>query len=230
MKIVIPGNPIAKARHRDGIKRGKRIKYDPQQIEKQKVIKYLKWYIQSYFETGDKEKLKEGRELATAKGFELHVIFYLPIAENDSNASRNAKLWGLTPHTQKPDGSNLLKFYEDAANDVLYKDDCQLVVTSAKKKWSEYPRTELNIMPIKSSTPEEVQILSFFSPEDFKNLAIAIKQLPEINEFVEWEDLFTEDQNRKAAAKILSKIADKYASALAKITKKCPGYWKKDVA
>lgn len=228
MKIVIPGVPIAKARHRRVVRKGRTTDYDPQQVEKQKVVKYLKWYIQTYFETGDKEKLKEGREMANAEGFELHATFYMPIAENDSIAKRNAKLWGLIPHTQKPDGSNLLKFYEDTANEVLYRDDCQLTITSAKKKWSEYPRTELSIMPIKTHTPDEIHILSLISPEDFKNLALAVRQLPEINEFTAWEDLFTEDQNRKIAAKIISKIADKYASALTKITKKCPGYWKRD--
>jgi len=229
MKIIIPGNPIAKARHRRRkLFNGKVIDYDPQETEKFKVTSFLKWYVKCYFESNEKERLKEGQKMACDEAFEMHVTFHMPIAATDSELKRNAKLWGFIPHAQKPDCSNLLKFYEDAANEVLYRDDCQLTSVSAKKLWSNNPRTEINIMAIKTIIPDEVQILSLFSIDEFKNLALVLGQLPEIKEVLQWENLITEDQNRKTAAKILSEIADKYATRLQKISKKCPGYWQKE--
>ncbi len=227
MKIVIPGIPIAKARHRDGIKYGKRIKYDPQQKEKQATRKWINRYIQQVFETGTAVQVLEASDLTSAESFTFDVTFYMPIAKSDTEAVKNAKLWGFIPHTQKPDASNLLKFYEDAANMLLYKDDSQLVHVSAKKKWSDQPRTEITIMPIKTTTADEVHILSHFSPEELYNLANIFMRLPRITGICSWDDLIKEDSNRKQASAILSEIADKYASKLQKISKKCPGYWQR---
>jgi len=228
MQIVIPGDPIAKARsRRRKLADGRVMDYDPQQIEKNKVIHYLNWYLKTYFDSESKGKVVEASELAYSKAFALDVVLHIQIPKSDSATLRNAKLWGLIPHNQKPDSSNLLKFYEDAANSVLYDDDSMLCHVSAKKKWSDNPRTEINIMPIKSSTPDEITILSHLSPNDLYQLAHLFLRLPKINNICAWEDLITEDNNRREAAAILSEIADKFASKLQKINKKCPGYWKK---
>lgn len=218
MKIVIPGTPIAKARHRDGIRNGLRVKYDPQQKQKQKTRNFLLWFKKNH-----PNALKPPLDCA----FSMEAVFYLPIPKNASKTQKNAKLWGLVQHIQKPDASNMLKFYEDAANEIFFDDDKQLSFVSAKKKWSEYPRTELTIMKIETCTPEEVDILSFLSPDDFRTLCMFLQELPKINDFVTWDNLILEEQNRKTAAKIISKLADRYANTLTKISKKFPGYWRK---
>lgn len=228
MLIVIPGDPIAKARsRRRRLADGRIMDYDPQQIEKNKASQYLTWYVQTYFDSEVDEKIMEASDLASADAFVLDVVLHIPIPKSDSAPVRNAKLWGLIPHNQKPDSSNLLKFYEDAANSVLYDDDSMLCHVSAKKKWSDNPRTEINIMPVKKSVPDEITILSHLSPKELYEVAYLFLKLPKINNVCTWEDLITEDNNRREAAAILSEIADKFASKLQKINKKCPGYWQK---
>ena len=228
MQIVIPGDPIAKARHRRRkLADGRIMDYDPQQVEKSKAAQYLTWYVQSYFDSDIDEKIMEASDLASADAFKLDMVLHIQIPKSDSTPIRNAKLWGLIPHNQKPDSSNLLKFYEDAANSVLYDDDSMLCHVSAKKKWSDNPRTEINIMPIKKSIPDEIEILSHLSPNDLYQLARLFLRLPKINQVCTWEDLIIEEQNRREAAAILSEIADKFSDKLKKISKKCPGYWQK---
>lgn len=217
MQIVIPGDPIAKARHRRRkLPNGYIVDYDPQSREKNKVAQWMKTQI-----------AVKPSEFDSANAFALDVVLHIPIPKSDSAAQRNAKLWGLIPHNQKPDGSNYLKFYEDAANSVLYDDDSMLCHVSAKKKWSDNPRTEIKIMPIKKSDPEEVIILSHLSPTELYQMAHLFLKLPKITGVCVWDDLITEDRNRREAAAILSEIADKFASKLQKISKKCPGYWEK---
>lgn len=74
----------------------------------------------------------------------LNVTFYMPIAK--SREKQRKALLG-TPNFYKPDLSNLLKYVEDCANAILYKDDCQIVEIIAKKIYGE-PRTEFTITKI----------------------------------------------------------------------------------
>lgn len=228
MKIVIPGTPIPKARNRRRrLADGRVMDYDPQHAEKNNVAKQLQKCIKASLNSENSEIVMKASELNSKKSFSLDVVLYIPIPKSDSMAHRNAKLWGLIPHNQKPDSSNYLKFYEDAANSVLYDDDSMLCHVSAKKKWSDNPRTEINIIPMKNPIPDEVEILSHLSPNDLYQLAHLFLRLPRINQLAIWEDLIVEEKNRKEAAQILSEIADKFSDKLKKINKKCPGYWKK---
>ena len=214
MKITIPGSPIPKARsRRRKLANGQIIDYDPQEREKKEVAKWMKAQKRTDFDSDDV--------------FSLAMVSHIPIPKSDTMPVRNAKLWGLIPHSQKPDNSNLLKFYEDAGNSILYRDDSLLCEVSAKKKWSDNPRTEINIVAMKKPKPEEITILSHLSPKELYELAYLFLKLPKINDICVWEDLITEDENRREAAAILSEIADKFASKLQKISKKCPGYWER---
>jgi Holliday junction resolvase RusA-like endonuclease len=49
-----------------------------------------------------------------------------------------------TPHpTSKPDVDNLLKLAKDALNGVVWVDDAQVVVVTARKAWGEAPSTHI---------------------------------------------------------------------------------------
>jgi len=48
-------------------------------------------------------------------------------------------------HVYKPDLSNLVKFLEDIATGVLYKDDCLIASTSAKKCYADQAATVFTI-------------------------------------------------------------------------------------
>ena len=49
------------------------------------------------------------------------------------------------PHIIKPDISNLVKFYEDTAKGILFKDDCLIAQGYWEKIYDENPRTEFTI-------------------------------------------------------------------------------------
>lgn len=47
------------------------------------------------------------------------------------------------PHIFKPDLSNLIKFYEDISNKVLWKDDCAISKITACKSYGKDEKTEI---------------------------------------------------------------------------------------
>lgn len=53
-----------------------------------------------------------------------------------------------TPHTQRPDADNLMKYISDCCEGILYRDDSIVFHASAIKVWSDVPRTEFIVIPI----------------------------------------------------------------------------------
>jgi Holliday junction resolvase RusA-like endonuclease len=53
-----------------------------------------------------------------------------------------------TFHVYTPDLSNMIKFVEDIANGILYKDDCQISSIVAHKIYSDTSRTEFTLSRI----------------------------------------------------------------------------------
>lgn len=49
------------------------------------------------------------------------------------------------PHSSRPDSSNLIKFYEDVCNGIIFRDDCLISHGSWQKVYDENPRTEFTI-------------------------------------------------------------------------------------
>lgn len=72
-------------------------------------------------------------------GVDISVWCYYRIPKSASK-SRRAKMldWEIKP-MKKPDLDNVLKVVADALNGVAYEDDCQIVVMSASKRYSETP-------------------------------------------------------------------------------------------
>ena len=50
-----------------------------------------------------------------------------------------------SPHTAKPDLSNMIKFIEDVCKGIVYNDDEQIVQITAYKRYDLEPRTEFEI-------------------------------------------------------------------------------------
>lgn len=128
---VVYGDPIALARARQG--RGRF--YDAQKHLK------LVWGL----------NIKE--QHAKSVHFEgpvfMDVIFYMPIPKTASEKKRQQlrDQW----HYIKPDNSNLLKFVEDVATTICYKDDCILAKHSIEKVYDDGkgPRTEFIFSELK---------------------------------------------------------------------------------
>ncbi len=147
MRIEILGVPIAKARARV-VRRGNlSMAYDPQDKEKKSFKSKLAKQINIISESADIELLIEFGNISTAEAFNFDIEAYMPIPKSYSKAKR--KRIEVNPfHNIKPDGDNIFKFVTDCSNGILYKDDSQIVKGSFVKKYSDNPRTVININPI----------------------------------------------------------------------------------
>jgi Holliday junction resolvase RusA-like endonuclease len=76
----------------------------------------------------------------------MELVFYMPIAKSLSKTRRLAA--EHTIHSKKPDLSNMIKFVEDVATDILFSDDALIASCRAFKLYSNDPRTELSIYEI----------------------------------------------------------------------------------
>jgi hypothetical protein len=144
-------------------------------------------------------------------------------------------LWGLeNDHDVKPDLSNLIKFYEDCANGILFHDDKQIVELKSKKKYSLNPRTVITVMPKKTIDIHETadQILQSLSPCDFVDLmeityAIA-KFANAVDKDTDVTMLESDPKNYRKqltqAAMLVSELAERYSGYLTMIKKKYPKF------
>lgn len=106
--------------------------YDPQKEEKEDAQLQLKLQHK-------KKPLLEGP-------LELNITFFMAIPQALSKKKRAQ--FQLQPHHIKPDLSNLLKFVEDVAEGILYKDDKTISLISARKLYDTTPRTIFTLQEI----------------------------------------------------------------------------------
>lgn len=120
--IEIPGLPVAKKRHRTANGRT----YNPQT----EVERAIQWEI--------KQRLQQGFEL-TKEPLILAVDAYFPRPKSHYGTGKNERI--LKPsapkfHTHKPDHDNVIKFYLDCMNKLVYLDDTQVVgFDQCGKRW-----------------------------------------------------------------------------------------------
>lgn len=127
IKYILLGDPIAWMR--PGVFRGRF--YDRQKVQKISNGLLIK-------RIHGKHKLFDGP-------VELKIVFYFAIPKS---RSKDTDKLLLSPMFYKPDESNLIKFYEDAANKLAYHDDCLIVKTIAYKCYSSTPRVEFSITDV----------------------------------------------------------------------------------
>lgn len=222
MKIVIPGNPIPKARARFFIRNGHIASYDPQEKEKNAVTLFFVQALKEALNSSANEILENAQKLISSNIFHMSVHMYMPITNSSKKGQKNAKLWHLEPCNHKPDCTNVYKFYEDAANSVLYHDDCQIVSGDFFKQYSDNPRTEIIIMSKKelNLNPLVSNILKEISPAQVKELIDDARILEVI--YKKATDKNSEDDREKwlgATACILNELSQKFTNILKKIQK-----------
>lgn len=89
--------------------------------------------------------IQHGKATPIENPIAVRVMFYMPIPKATSNKARERMAAGLEVPAKKPDIDNLLKAVLDALNGKAYHDDNQIVEISAKKLYSNEPRTEVFI-------------------------------------------------------------------------------------
>lgn len=78
----------------------------------------------------------------------LEVVFYLSRPKNHYRTGKNHEMLrddAPEYHSGRPDVDNLVKFVQDSLNGIYYRDDALISELSAKKYYSERPRTEIFI-------------------------------------------------------------------------------------
>lgn len=131
MHLVIPGDPVSLSRPR--FTRQGRV-YDSQKQAKQIV----QWIIKQ--QMYDKRILRPSSE-----SLHVEVSYHTAIPNSWPQKRRNEVLKKSTPDQRKPDIDNYLKFTFDTLNEFIYQDDKQITSVSAKKRYSDNPRTEIFI-------------------------------------------------------------------------------------
>lgn len=137
MILIIPGQPIAKKRHRFSTRGGYVQTYDCQGKEKKEF--QMKLLI---------EKNKLGYYFDDDDVFSLNIIFAIEAPKSLSKREKERRLY-MGSHTQKPDLDNALKFVLDCGNKILWEDDCKIFEINALKVWSEKPYTQITINKFK---------------------------------------------------------------------------------
>ena len=148
MQILIPDDPIPKARHRSAIVGGKIFIYDSQKNEKEKIRRFITKEIHE-MQNGDRNYYglsKELQDVLSADYFEVDMIFYMPIPKNVSKIRKKMMQENILKHDCKPDIDNLVKWILDCGNTIIWSDDKKVIKISAEKRYSIYtPHTQINI-------------------------------------------------------------------------------------
>lgn len=77
----------------------------------------------------------------------INASFFFPCSDRHTHGK---------PHAQRPDLDNLIKYLLDVSNNIIFKDDAQVVSIFAQKYYDLYVRTEFTITPC-----HEAKLLSF---------------------------------------------------------------------
>lgn len=199
--LCIEGVPIPKKRARH-VRRGNFVTtYDPQEKEK---FAFRKALFQELFHSNI-ELEASNSQLVTF--FAIDLSFYLPIPVSSTYAHRNAKLSHIQHHIQKPDIDNLAKFVLDCANGVLYFDDSQIIELSARKYYSDNPRTEIKLQIMEKIRLHETaeKIITIFEPKELLALMQDMRFMADLSK--EFQNSLSQSQQ----AYFFSLMADRLA-------------------
>jgi Holliday junction resolvase RusA-like endonuclease len=215
MKIVIPGDPLPFMRVIPCRRNGKSFAIDPRAADKQRT----RWLIKRELQVlNDKEAIK----LDQGAAYDVELIYHMPIPFSRSLKSKKACSWGIEPHDTKPDIDNLTKYILDSGNGLLWPDDRCIVSLSAKKIYSENPRTEISIMVKQMLTIDDKtrKVFDIFGPKDIQALSINAMKLAQFSaENV--EELAPADKEiwMRSMADILIEFSKRYSKPLAQLAK-----------
>lgn len=127
--LEIEGRPIPLQRPRLGRNRV----FDSQKEEKEQI----RWQIKPYINR------------CPFKGpLEVKFYFFFKPPKRTSAVKRRQMLNGRIKRIERPDLSNLVKFYEDVGNYLLWDDDAQIIDLSASKLYGEREKTVIQILDL----------------------------------------------------------------------------------
>lgn len=225
--LVIPGDPIANARPRQG----KWGIYDSQASLKKKVRSQIKKQLEELAKHDSVEINAKASNLLYNQFYDVTLTFCMPIPKNATKTKRNMFSWGCIENDSNKDIDNLEKFYLDCGNGLLYPDDRYITNLKAKKISSENPKTVIVMKKKKSLSDEVCGILGIFSKNEMCSLLQDLEDvymLYDVDPKEDWVlDAVGEDDEREVrlsrTAYLLSKISV-YADKLKQIKRKFGGF------
>ncbi len=234
MIIELPGVPIAKQRHRSFIAANRVIAFDKQRDLTKATREIMRECLQRNLDHEDKSICLPASAVVYGHHFSLEMDFYVPYPKSLGVFQSRVLRWRLSPPASKPDLDNYIKFYLDCANGVLFADDSQVYALTARKFYSDNPRTVIKMLAKKQMSlhEEAEQILSLVEPTDFQQI---VERSHELAEFISGfskdgkHALMEENPERyrrsvaKAAA-FLSWLQDVYGPVMTAVRKRAPQY------
>ncbi len=134
--LEIPGRPITKETHRSHC-----------------VVNWKTKTVKRWTRNPKREKANDVSLQMRAQyngplleeGLFIIFEFYMPIPIRWCKALKEKARNGTLHHLNKPDASNLAKFYEDCMTGVIFQDDKQIVWCTPVKIYDDNPRAEILI-------------------------------------------------------------------------------------
>lgn len=205
MRIIIPGDPISKIRHRLSTQYGYVRQYDPQEKLKKVFSSKLRQSVENLW------KVQE-------KPHKIDIIFEMDAIIGGSKAESNLKAWGYS-HPLKKDVDNMAKFVLDCGNEILWPDDRYIIELSCKKRFSQKPCTiiDVEIIPEIKMTKEHEIVFKTFSPDDVVNLLCEIGRIQSALYPTYREDEEPGESQLASTADLLIEFANKWTDKLKKI-------------
>ena len=133
IKIWIPGQPIAKRRHRSTVVNDKICTYSDQKDQARRMS------ILALQQT-------KGETLQGA--LIVKMDFGMAMPKKVAKSKREAMLCGDIAPTKKPDLDNLEKMILDCLNKIVWEDDKQIVEIHSRKFYSDDPGTMVEIVEV----------------------------------------------------------------------------------
>lgn len=141
IKFFVPGPPVGKGRPR-AARRGKHITlYTPA-----KTVSYESLVAMAATQAMAGRPPLDGPVV-------LVLDIALPVPQSWSKKRQAAALADITPPTTKPDCDNVLKAICDAANNIVWRDDVQVVDVVLRRRYRETPGVHVAIEPYEPLTP-----------------------------------------------------------------------------
>jgi Holliday junction resolvase RusA-like endonuclease len=139
-RLMVPGQPVAKARARTVVNRGKVRSYTPEKTARFENLVRLAF------------TRKFPNHVPIEGPVHLSVVAFFEPPKSMRFKDRTPE---LTPHTKRPDADNIYKAVADGLNGVAFRDDSQVSSAVCLKSYSYAPRTVISIVAIQPGTPAE---------------------------------------------------------------------------
>lgn len=79
---------------------------------------------------------------------QMDLTFYFDIPKTTSGVRRRQMLNGVMHHTKRPDVDNCAYLITNALKKIFYEDDSQIIDLTLHKRYGEFPKTVVKIIPI----------------------------------------------------------------------------------